>query len=394
MLLIDRSILDLPFYEQRHHELVARLERWAEEHEDLPQRHAGLSPAQRCVEYTKLLGQAGWLQYVGAAPGGARPDLRSLCLLREGFAQIDDLLDFAFSIQGLALAPIDWFGSAAQRDAYRAAALAGERIGALALSEPDCGSDLAALGLRAARTADGYVLDGVKTWISNADIADFHCVLARTGEGPGGLGLSFLVVPASAPNVTTRCDCEMIAPRSIATLRFDGCPVPHGALIGEAGMGLKYAVDILAFYRVSVAAAAVGMGRRAFAAATNWSRNRQVGGQKLSRNPLTMTKVADMAIQNDAAALLVARAAWGFDTGRADAAVHASAAKVFATDGAQKVIDDTVQLFGAAGLVAGSVPERLYRQIRSLRIYEGTSEIQKLTVAAALAKRHIREVRN
>jgi acyl-CoA dehydrogenase len=396
MQLIDRSILDLPLYEQRHHDLVMRLEAWAEEHQDLPLRHASSTPAQRCAEYTKLLGKAGWLAYVAGPSGtpGGRPDLRSLCLLREGFAQIDDLLDFSFSIQGLALSPIDWFGSPAQRETYRSAGLAGERIGALALSEPECGSDLSGLGFSAAATTDGYLLNGVKTWISNADIADFYCVLARTGEGPGGLGLSFLAVPAHAPNIRVERDCEMIAPRSIATLRFDGSTVSRDALIGEAGMGLKYAMDILAFYRVSVAAAALGMSRRAFSAATLWSRKRDIGGAKLSRNPITMCKLADMTIQNDAAALLVARAAWDFDMGKPGAATHASIAKVFATDGSQKVVDEAVQIFGAAGLVSGSVPERLYRQIRSLRIYEGTSEIQKLTVAAAIAKRAMPQVGN
>ena len=396
MQLIDRSILDLPLYGQEHHDLVTRLEAWADANQDLPQRYAHLDAAERCAEYTRLLGRDGWLQHLDGQPGAAsrRPDLRSLCLLREGFAQIDDLLDFAFSIQGLGFAPLAWFGSPAQYDTYVSRALSGTRIGALALSEPLCGSDLTTLTTRAARTENGYVLDGAKTWIANADIADFHCVLVRTGEGPGGFGLSFVVVPAGTPGLKVDTDCPMIAPRAIGSLEFVECPISSDSLIGEAGMGLKYAMDILAFYRVSVAAAALGMGRRAFAASVGWTRKRVVGGTKLSNNPLTMSKVADMVIHNDAAALLVARAAWDFDNGRSDASSHASVAKAFATDGAQKVVDDAVQLFGAAGLVGGSVPERLYRQIRSLRIYEGTSEIQKLTIAAAIAKRRIVEVSN
>jgi acyl-CoA dehydrogenase len=261
----------------------------------------------------------------------------------------------------------------------------GRIIGSLALSEPACGSNLAALAFEGKKSADGYVLNGVKTWVSNGDIGDFHAVLTRTGEGPGGFGLSFLLVPANSAGLSAT-GIELLAPRSFASLTFDNCALPPEALIGAPGMGFRYAMEILNFYRVTVGSAAIGFARKALHASTDWCRDRDVAGSKLIQAPATKEKLADMALFLDAASLLVARSAWEFDTGCKDVATHSSMAKLYATDGAAKVIDDAVQLFGAAGLVAGSVPESLYRQIRSLRIYEGTSEIQKMIIAGSIGR--------
>lgn len=391
MKIFDWSILALPLFEDRHRTLAQQLESWVEENRDLPSQYAQLSPSERGRCYTRILGQTGWLAYAVDPSGDhhRRPDLRSICLIREAFAYLDDLLDFAFAIQGLAAAPIAWYGSEAQKAALLPQHRSGERVGSLALSEPDCGSNLAAIRLPAEKSMQGYVLNGSKTWTSNGNIADYHCVLARTGEGPGALGLSFLLVPHATPGLSVREEIALVAPRAFASLDFDHCAVPADALIGEPGMGFRYAMEILDFYRVSVGATAIGFCRRACHAATHWSRQRDVAGGKLIQTQMTMDKLADMALYLDSASLLVARAAWEFDTGGNEVTMHSSMAKLYATEQAQKVIDDTVQLFGAAGLVVGSVPEQLYRQIRSLRIYEGTSEIQKIIIAGAIGRRKV-----
>jgi acyl-CoA dehydrogenase len=388
MRIFDQTILALPLFEEHHRQLARQLEAWVEAHQHLPAEYAHLSAAERGHHYVGILGQAGWLAYaVGTDEGGKRPDMRSVCLIREALAYLDDLMDFAFSIQGLGAAPLAWYGSAAQRDAYLAHCRAGKRLGTLALSEQGCASNLAALALKAEKSADGFRLHGAKTWTSHGTIADYHCVLARTGEGPGAMGLSFLLVPADTPGLSTE-PVELLAPRAFSTLGFDQCQLPPDAVIGQPGMGFVYAMEILDFYRVTVGSAAIGFARRASNAAVAWSKRRMVAGSPLIETQMAMDKLANMAVYLDTASLLVARAAWEFDNGGRELTLHSSMAKLYATDEAQKVIDDTVQLFGAAGLVAGSVPEQLYRQIRSLRIYEGTSEIQKIIIARAIGKRH------
>ncbi|MCR6480862.1 acyl-CoA dehydrogenase family protein [Variovorax sp. ZS18.2.2] len=386
MTLFDPSILRLPFYEERHHALAADLEAWVERHRQLPHEHRALDVEEKGRVYTRLLGEAGWLRHaVEADSGRQRPDVRSLCLIREALAFLDDLLDFAFSIQGLAAAPLAWYGSPEQRACVIPAMREGRSIGALALSESESGSNLAALKSQAVREGAGYVLDGTKTWISNGPIADHHAVLARTGEGPGGLGLSFLWVPASTSGLRTE-RIDLLAPRAFSSLHFSQCLLPATALIGEPGKGFIYATEILDLYRVSVGAAALGFCRRAMRCATDWSRQRNVAGSKLIQTQFTIEKLSGMSLHLDTTALLVARAAWEFDTGVRDVAAHASMAKLHATDGASRVVDDVVQLFGAAGLVADSEPEQLFRQIRALRIYEGTSEIQKMIIAGAVSR--------
>jgi acyl-CoA dehydrogenase len=387
MSIFDTSLLALPLFEDRHRRLAAQLTEWVEAHRDLPASLADQSAPERSRRYTQVLGRDGWLAHaVDPEPGRDRPDMRAICLIREAMAQVDDLLDFAFSIQGLAAAPIAWFGSDEQRARYLPPMRSGELIGSLALSEPAAGSNLAAAALRVDKLAAGYALTGDKTWVSNGDIADCHMVLGRTGEGPGGLGLSFLITPARAPGLAAAQHIELLAPRAFASLRFDECRLEGDALIGQGGMGFKYAMEILNFYRVTVGSASVGFCRRALDASVAWARGRDIAGAKLIQSQMAMDKLANMAMYLDAASLLVARSAWEFDTGVKDVAAHASMAKLYATEGAGKVADDTVQLFGAAGLVAGSVPEQLYRQVRALRIYEGTSEIQKIIIAGSVSR--------
>lgn len=386
MKIFDKAILDLPFFEDKHRSLAVELEKWVADHDHLSRDYAGRSAPERSRLFTQLLGAEGWLAHaVNPAPGRNRPDLRTLCLVREALAYMDDLADFAFAIQGLAAAPIAWFGSGRQKEEHLPDFSTGRIIGSLALSEPQVGSDLATVALDARKGPDGYVVNGVKTWTSNGNIADYHCVLARTGEGPGGLGLSFLLVPGDTPGLSVT-GIDLLAPRAFSSLGFENCALPPEALIGDPGMGFKYAMEILNFYRVTVGSAAIGFSRKAFAAALEWSRDRSVAGSKLIQTQITKEKLADMAVYLDAASLLVARTAWEIDTGCKNVAVHSSMAKLYATEGAQKVVDDALQLFGAAGLVAGSVPEMLYRQIRSLRIYEGTSEIQKIIIAGAITR--------
>lgn len=386
MKIFDRSILNLPLYEERHRALATDLEAWVAGHQELLQANAGASPSERGRIYTRALGADGWLSYaVDVAHGRDRPDVRSLCLIREAFAYMDDLVDFAFAIQGLAAAPVAWFGSREQQSTLLPPLRDGTKVGALALSEPDYGSNLAALAVKAEPRDNGYVIDGLKTWVSNGDIADYYSILARTGEGPGGMGLSFLLAPRSTPGISTS-DIELLAPRAFCEVRFDNIELPRDALIGESGKGLRYVLELLNLYRVTVGAAAVGFCRRALQAALQWTRGRNVAGGKLIAAQMTVDKLADMAVYLDSASLLCARSAWEFDNGIKDVAAHASMAKLYGTEGAQKVVDDTLQLFGAAGLISGSVAEQLYRQIRALRIYEGTSEIQKMVIAGQLSR--------
>ncbi len=386
MKIFDPSILALPLFDDSHRNLALELETWVEAKQHTLEENVRKSAPERGKIYTELLGASGWLAHaVTPADGQARPDLRSLCLIREALAYMDDLMDFAFAIQGLAAAPIAWFGSEDQKRQYLADFEVGAKIGSLALSEPTCGSDLAGLTVPADKQSNGYHLNGRKTWVSNGNIADYHNVLARTGEGPGGMGLSFLLVPSRAEGLSVE-DIELLAPRAFSSVQFDDCKIPHDAVIGEPGMGFRYAMEILNFYRVTVGSAAIGFARKAFTASTEWCRNRDVAGSKLIQTQLTKDKLAQMALFLDSASLLVARSAWEFDTGCKQVSAHASMAKLYATEGASHVIDESVQLFGAAGLIAGSIPESLYRQIRSLRIYEGTSEIQKIIIAGSIGR--------
>jgi acyl-CoA dehydrogenase len=382
---VDRSFLDWPFFEPDHRALACELDEWAARELAPLAREEG-DVDGTCREIVRRLGAAGWLRYAVTAPyGGAfeRLDVRALCLARETLARVSGLADFAFAMQGLGSGPIALYGSDAQKRRYLPPVAAGERIAAFALSEPEAGSDVTAMRMAAHRDGAGWVVDGTKTWISNAGLADHYVVFCRTpDEGERTFGA--FVVEADAPGVAVTQRIDTIAPHPLGTLAFEGCRVTADALIGSAAKGLRVALGTLDVFRSTVGAAALGFARRALAEAVAYARRREVFGKPLADFQLTQAKIADMALAVDASALLVYRAAWTRDR-RADRVTREAAmAKLYATEAAQRVIDDALQLFGARGVVSGEPVERLYREIRALRIYEGTSEIQRLVIAGAL----------
>jgi acyl-CoA dehydrogenase len=377
--MVDRTFLDWPFLEDRHRALAAELESWAQasvpEHGDDDRQ----SVDDACKAMVKSLGAGGWLRHAVAAPD--RPlDVRTLCLLRETLARHSGLADFAFAMQGLGSGPISLFGSEAQRRDYLDAVASGSKIAAFALTEPQAGSDVAALSVRATADGDGFVLDGEKTYISNGGIADFYVVFART-SADGARGISAFVVDAGTPGLEIAERIDVIAPHPLARLRFSGCRVPRTALIGEVGQGFKIAMATLDVFRTTVGAAALGFARRALDEALTRVRSRELFGAPMSALPLVQSQLAEMALAIDASALLVYRSAWARDCKSTRVTREASMAKLHATESAQQVIDQAVQLFGGLGVTRGVVVERLYREIRALRIYEGASEVQKLVIA-------------
>jgi len=339
-----------------------------------------------CRRLVREMGAAGWLDYAVPPRGGdaAQLDLRSICILREVFAYHGGLADFAFAMQGLGSGAIAIAGSEALRKAYLPRVARGESIAAFALSETDSGSDVGAIAATARREGAQYVLDGSKTWISNGGIADFYVVFARTGEAPGTRGLSAFVVDAGVPGFSAEERIEIIAPHPMATLRMSGCRVPMDHLLGAPGEGFKIAMRTLDIFRTSVGAAALGFARRALHEALQRARTRRLFGQVLSDLQMTQAKLADMATAIDAAALLIYRAAWTRDVAGGAITGHAAMAKMYATEAAQQVVDAAVQIFGGLGVARGNPVERLYREVRALRIYEGATEVQKLIIARQL----------
>ena len=339
-----------------------------------------------CRRLVREMGVAGWLDYAVPPRGGdaAQLDLRSICILREVFAYHGGLADFAFAMQGLGSGAIAIAGSEALRKAYLPRVARGESIAAFALSETDSGSDVGAIAATARREGAQYVLDGSKTWISNGGIADFYVVFARTGEAPGTRGLSAFVVDAGVPGFSAEERIEIIAPHPMATLRMSGCRVPMDHLLGAPGEGFKIAMRTLDIFRTSVGAAALGFARRALHEALQRARTRRLFGQVLSDLQMTQAKLADMATAIDAAALLIYRAAWTRDVAGGAITGHAAMAKMYATEAAQQVVDAAVQIFGGLGVARGNPVERLYREVRALRIYEGATEVQKLIIARQL----------
>lgn len=383
----DKGYLCLPFFDDAHRELEQRLDAWATA--SLKVDHSDTDAA--CRALVRQLGAAGWLRYcVPAAYGGALDtlDSRSLCLLRETLARHDGLADFAFAMQGLGSGAITLAGSDAMRERYLPRVARGEAIAAFALSEPDAGSDVAAMQCRAVLDGDHYVLDGVKTWISNGGIADFYCVFARTGEAPGARGISAFVVDAHTPGLTIAERIDVMAPHPLATLRFENCRVPVTARLGEAGQGFKVAMMTLDIFRASVAAASLGFGRAALDEALARATARPMFGGMLADLQLTQAAIGDMATAIDSAALLTYRAAWLRDVAGVRTTREAAMAKMVATENAQQVIDRAVQMFGGLGVKVGTRVESLYREIRSLRIYEGATEVQKLIIARETLAQH------
>jgi acyl-CoA dehydrogenase len=377
LIMADTSFLNWPFFEDKHRELAAELDQWCQA--NLPVDHTDVDAA--CKALVAKLGQDGWLEHSAIDPD--RPgvlDVRSLCLIRETLARHDGLADFAFAMQGLGTGAISLFGTAGQQSWLRKTR-AGQALSAFALSEPRSGSDVAAMDMTATRDGNHFVLNGEKTWISNGGIADFYCVFARTGEAPGAKGLSCFLVPADADGLSIAERLEVIAPHPLARLEFDNVRVSSDALIGEPGHGFKVAMSVLDIFRSTVGAAALGFARRALDETLVRVRERDLFGAPMADLQMVQGHVADMALDVDASALLVYRAAWTKDAGACRVTREAAMAKLHATDTAQAVIDRAVQLHGGDGVRSGHIVESLYREIRALRIYEGASDVQKVVIA-------------
>ena len=373
---MDRTFLRWPFFEEQHRDFQAGLEAFcagALGHVD----HGDTDAA--CRALVAALGDGGWL----APTGGERLDVRTLCLARETLARHDGLADFAFAMQGLGMGAVSLFGSPGQR-AWLERTRAGRAIAAFALTEPGAGSDVAAMQTTARREAGGWVLDGEKTWISNGGIADVYVVFARTGEAPGARGISAFLMPGDAPGLEVVARLQVMAPHPLAHLRLSGVRLPEDALIGPAGGGFKVAMSVLDVFRSTVGAAALGFARRALDEALARARRVRPSGGTLADFQLVQGHLADMALKIDAAALLVYRAAWTKDMGAARVSREAAMAKLYATEAAQEVIDAAVQLHGGDGVREGEAVERLYREIRALRIYEGASDVQRVVIARAV----------
>lgn len=380
--------LDWPFFDTAHRELATALDAWCTAH--LHVDHAA-DVDEQCRTLVAQLGATGWLHHAVAGEGEAI-DTRAICLIRETLARHDGLADFAFAMQGLGSGAISLQGTPQQRERYLPRVARGEMLAAFALSEPEAGSDVAAMQCRAVADGDDYVIDGEKTWISNGGIADFYVLFARTGEGEapgtpvrGARGISAFIVEAGTPGLEIAERIDVIAPHPLARLRFAGCRVPRSQMLGAPGEGFKLAMRTLDVFRTSVAAAALGFGRRALQEGLAQAQARPMFGARLADLPLTQARLADMACTVDSSALLVYRAAWLRDQGRT-ITKEAAMAKLMATEGAQRVIDAAVQLFGGRGVRRGEIVESLYREIRALRIYEGASEVQQLIIGRELLK--------
>jgi len=382
MIDIPNTFLEWPFFDDAHRRMAGELAAWMQTHRAALECE-GANEHESVRALARLLGEGGWLRYLlPAALGGQRDkvDVRSLCIARDLLAQDSGLADCTLAMQGLGGVPIVLFGTAAQQAEFLPRIASGTCITGFCLSEAEAGSDVAALKTSARRDGDSYVLNGRKTWISNAGVADAYIVFARTGEAPGAKGLSAFVVNADTPGLTIPKSIEVIAPHVIGDVAFDDCRIPASRMLGQPGDGFKVAMATLDVMRSTVGAAALGFARRALAEARAHVKGRHVFGQALAQFQATQMRIADMAIEVDTSALLVYRAAWTKDTLRDRVTLEASMAKLHATEAAQRVIDSAVQLFGGLGVTVGSTVERLYREIRPLRIYEGTSEIQKLII--------------
>ena len=382
---MNRDHLALPFFEDRHRMLAEQLDAWCAQH--LQPSHDDVD--EQCRGLVRQLGAAGWLRHAvaGTAHGGASEviDTRAICLLRETLAWHHGLADFAFAMQGLGSGAISLHGTQAQRERYLPRVASGSAIAAFALSEPNAGSDVAAMACTATDDGDDCVIDGEKTWISNGGIADFYVLFARTGEAAGARGISAFIVDADTPGLEVAERIEIIAPHPLARLRFDQCRVPKSQRLGGAGQGFKIAMQTLDVFRTSVAAAGLGFARRALHEGLQRAMDRPMFGQRLADFQLTQAKLANMATTVDSAALLTYRAAWLRDQGRV-VTREAAMAKMAATEGAQQVIDAAVQLFGGEGVRSGTMVEQLYREIRALRIYEGATEVQQLIIGRDVLK--------
>lgn len=382
-----REHLDWPFFGEAHREAAAALDRFiaggglgAVDHRDVD---------AACRALVRRLGDGGFLRHcVPKAYGGASEaiDGRSLCVMRETLAYREGLADFAFAMQGLGTGAISLAGSDELKARVLPEVAKGEMIAAFALSEPEAGSDVAAMSCAATREGEHFVLDGEKTWISNGGIADVYTVFARTGEAPGTRGISAFVVFADAPGFSIAERIEVIAPHPLARIRFENCRLPASQLLGAPGEGFKLAMRTLDIFRPSVAAAALGFARRALDEAVAHAKTRKMFGATLADLPTAQSTLGEMATAIDAAALLTYRTAWRRDVQKLPTTKEAAMAKMLATENAQWVIDQALQMFGGRGVAKGEIAESLYREIRALRIYEGATEVQKLIIGRELMK--------
>lgn len=390
----DRTYLEWPFLDDDHRTLARDLDEWAYENiRPLPEAHEEDVDAA-CADILARLADGGWLEYaVPGEYGGRREklDVRSLCLVRETLGKHNALADFVFAMQGLGSGAISLFGTDEMKREYLPAVRSGGKVAAFALSEPEAGSDVAAMATTATLDGGEYVLDGTKTWTSNGGVADFYTVFARTGETPGAKGLSAFVVDADTPGLSVVERIPVIAPHPLATLAFDGVRVPKSRMLGSPGKGFGVAMATLDVFRSTVGAAALGFARRALDESLDRASGRELFGAPMSDLQLIQGKLADMALGVDAAALLVYRAAWTKDIVAERVSREAAMAKLHATETAQKIIDEAVQIFGGFGVVSGHPVERLYREIRALRIYEGASEVQKVIIARQALAAHASE---
>lgn len=374
----DRDFLSWPFLEPRHREWAAEVEAWAAAHAE---RLSEGETDEACRNLARSMGEAGLLRM--AAPESGRLDVRALCIARETLARYSGLADFAFAMQGLGTGSITLFGSDELKARYLPAARAGTALAAFALSEPEAGSDVAALATTALRDGDGWIIDGSKTWISNGGIAATYLVFARTGEAPGAKGLTAFLVPADTPGLTIAERIEVSAPHPLATLRFEGMRVPDSHRLGAPGDGFKVAMATLDVFRATVGAAALGFARHALDLTVQRASDRQLFGGPLFDQQMTQAAIAESAVDVETSALLVYRAAWLKDAGTPRVSREASMAKLHATEAAQRVADRCVQMYGGHGVVRDHPAEKLYREVRALRVYEGASEVQRIIIARA-----------
>ena len=394
---------DLPFFDEVHRDVAARLAAWIklQQVDETDDRRA-------CRQWVQLLGEGQWLRY--CVPSGADGELggalasldsRALVVIRETLAFYSPLADFAFAMQGLGSGAITLAGSPAQQAAYLPGVASGKKIAAFALSEADAGSDAGAMQTRALQTGNLWTINGSKTWISNGGIADFYVTFAKTDVDAGVRGITAFIIDADTPGLDSSEHIAVMAPHPLATLTFSDCRLAASSQLGALHGGFKLAMQTLDIFRASVAGAATGMARRALAEAVNFSKQRKMFGQSLADFQLTQAKIGDMAALVDAGALLTYRAAWLRDENqrigssdranindarRSERTVAAAMAKMTATENAQRVIDMALQLHGGLGVKVGSKMESLYRDIRSLRIYEGATEVQQLIIGKAVLR--------
>jgi len=380
--------LKWPFFEEQHGILARDLHLWAKEN----LQNLSHDPAQThdvCRDLVKKLGRGGWLKYaVPKAYGGQNEklDVRSLCLIREILASYDGLADFAFAMQGLGSGTLSLFGSEKQKKDYLPAVGRGDKIAAFALSEPQAGSDVAALSSHFYEEGDEFILTGCKTWISNGGIADYYIVFVREKDTQGSQGISAFVVDADTEGLEIAENIAVSAPHPLAKITFKDVRLAKSTLIGERGRGFKYAMATLDIFRTTVGAAAMGFAKRALNEALNHATTREIYGGLQSDLQMIQSKIGDMELDIEASALLIYRAGWTKDQGAERLTKEAAMAKLYATEAAYKIIDDAVQIFGAQGVVSGEIVERLTREVRALRIYEGASEVQKMIIAGEVIK--------